>query len=66
MPTACEDQGNACGYIEELLLVGGTAVHLPRQSTEKPTSAANIGTVVTRKYCVLKIGHGGGHSFRTQ
>lgn len=66
MPTADEDCGNACGYVEEITVVGGTAIHQPRKSTEKPITQANSGVVQTRKYCVLRAGHGGGHSYRTQ
>lgn len=66
MPTADEDCGNACGYVEEITVVGSSVVHRPRQSSEKAPTPANQGVVVTRKYCVLKLAHSGGHSYRTQ
>lgn len=65
MATADEDCGNACGYVEEVNAVGTVTKHYPKKSGDT-TGAAITGPVLTRKYCVLKTGHGGGHSYRTQ
>ena len=68
MPTADVECGNACGYIEEIgsSVTPTATVHKPKKSTEQPITAAAQGVVATRRYCILKDGHGGGHSFRTQ
>ncbi len=64
MPTADIDQGNSCGYVEEISTTGAASVHFPRGSSEKFTTAGN-GVVVTRKYCIARAGHSGGHTYRT-
>ncbi len=64
MPTAEIDIGNSCGYVEEVVVAGSVEVHKPRKSNEAQ-AATNTGVVVTRKYCVGRSGHSGGHTFRT-
>ncbi len=68
MPTANEEQGTACGYIEDREVVDTVAfqVHRPKKSTDSAVVQAAVGPVLKRRYCVLKDGHAGGHSFRTQ
>ena len=68
MPTADEDCGNACGYIEDREVVNTSAfqVHRPKKSGDSAVPQATTGTVLQRRWCVLKSGHAGGHSFRTQ
>ncbi len=65
MATAEEDSGNSCGYVEEVNTAGAVTLHKPRKSGDT-TGTAIAGVVVSRKYCVLKSGHAGGHSYRTQ
>ncbi len=65
MPTADEDAGNACGYVEEVNTAGAVTKHFPKKSGDT-TGTAIAGPVISRKYCVLKSGHAGGHSYRTQ
>ncbi len=68
MPTADEDCGNACGYIEDREVVDTAAfqVHRPKKGSDSSVVQAAVGPVLKRRYCVLKSGHAGGHSFRTQ
>ncbi len=68
MPTADEDCGNACGYIEDREVVNTAAfqVHKPKKSGDSSAVQASVGTVLGRHFCILKSGHSGGHSFRTQ
>ncbi len=68
MPTADEDTGNACGYIEDREVVNTAAfqTHRPKKGSDSTAVQASVGPVLGRHYCVLKSGHAGGHSFRTQ
>ncbi len=68
MPTANEEQGTACGYIEDREVVDTATyqTHRPKKSGDSAAVQAATGPVLKRRYCVLKAGHGGGHSFRTQ
>jgi len=68
MPTADEDSGRACGYIEDREVVDTSTfqTHKPKKSGDSSAVQATTGPVLKRRYCVLKDGHAGGHSFRTQ
>ncbi len=57
------DIGNSCGYVEEITVAGSTAVHRPRKAGDT-TGVSTNGVVVSRKYCILRTGHSGGHSYR--
>jgi hypothetical protein len=68
MTTADEDCANACGYIEDREVADTAAfqTHRPRKGSDSSVPQAAVGVVLKRRFCVLKAGHAGGHSFRTQ
>ncbi len=68
MPTANEDQGNACGYIEDREVVDTAAfqTHRPKKGSDSAVVQATTGVILKRRFCVLKAGHAGGHTYRTQ
>ncbi len=68
MPTADEDCGNACGYIEDREVADSATfqTHKPKKGSDSTAVQAVTGVVLKRRFCILKGGHAGGHSFRTQ
>ena len=56
--------GNACGYIEEVVVAGLVTKHQPKKNNDTAVPLAQSNLLISRKFCILPDGHGGGHSYR--